>query len=97
MGDITVAQLLREILPMFDGQVQDPKVFIAALRGFHEAQAEQRGGLANALSDLIITKRVDLAEVRNALLENGEHELMDTLDRLIDLIEPYIEEGGVEE
>ena len=82
---------------MFEGQVQDPQVFIAALREFHEGAAEARGGLANALSDAIITKRVDLAAVRHRLLDGGEHELMDTLDRLIDLIEPYIEEGGVEE
>ena len=77
--------------------MQDPRVFIAALREFHEAPAEQRGGLANALSDAIITKRVDLAEVRRALIDDGEHELLDTLDRLLELIEPYIEEGGVEE
>ncbi len=82
---------------MFEGQVHDPQVFIEALREFHEAPAEQRGGVANALSDAIITKRVDLAEVRQALLDGGEAELLDTLDRLIDLIEPYIEEGGVEE
>ena len=97
MGGITVHELLRAILPMFEGEVQDPKVFIAALREFHDASSEQRGGLANTLSDAIITKRVDLAAVRHALLDGGEHELMDTLDRLIDLIEPYIEEGGVEE
>ena len=82
---------------MFEGQVQDPQVFIVSLREFHEAEAARRGALANALSELIITKRVDLAAVRHALLEASEHELMDTLDRLIDLIEPYIEEGGVEE
>ena len=82
---------------MFEGQVQDPEVFIEALREFHEAEASRRGSLANALSDAIITKRVDLAAVRHALLDAGEHELMDTLDRLLDLIEPYIEEGGVEE
>ena len=82
---------------MFEGQVHDPRIFIAALREFHEAQAEQRGHMANALSDAIITKRVDLAAVRQGLLDAGEHDLMDTLNRLIDLIEPYIEEGGVEE
>ena len=82
---------------MFEGQVHDPQVFIAALREFHEAPAQQRGSLANAISDAIITKRVDLAAVRQELLDAGEHELMDTLNRLIDLIEPYIEEGGVEE
>ena len=82
---------------MFEGQVQYPKVFVEALREYHETQAEQRGELANALSDLIISKRVDLAEVRRLLLDTGEHELTDTLNRLIDLIEPYIEEGGVEE
>ena len=82
---------------MFEGQVHDPLVFIAALREFHESEAAQRGGMANALSDLIITKRVDLGAVRQELLNTGAHELMDTLDRLIDLIEPYIEEGGVEE
>ena len=82
---------------MFEGQVQDPGVFIAALREFHDAEASQRGVMANALSEAIITKRVDLAAVRQELLDGGAHDLLDTLDRLIDLIEPYIEEGGVEE
>ena len=82
---------------MFEGQVHDPQVFIAALREFHDAEAQQRGPLANAISDAIITKRIDLAAVRHALLDTGQHDLMDTLDRLLDLIEPYIEEGGVEE
>ena len=82
---------------MFEGQVQGPKVFIAVLQEFHDAPAANRGGLANAMSDAIITKRVDLAAVRQELLDAGQHDLLDTLDRLIDLIEPYIEEGGVEE
>lgn len=84
-------------IPVFEGQVHDPKVFIAALREFHESEPARRGELANSLSEAIITKRVDLGAVRQALLDTGEHELMDTLDRLVDLIEPYIEEGGVEE
>ena len=84
-------------MKMFEGQVRDPQVFIEALRGYHETEEGQRGELANALSDLIITKRVDLAAVRQVLLDTGEHKLMDELDRLINLIEPYIEEGGVEE
>ena len=82
---------------MFEGQVTDPQVFITLLRQFHGTDADIRGELANSLSDAIISKRVDLAQVRQALLEGGEHELLDTLDRLLDLIEPYIEEGGVEE
>ena len=82
---------------MFEEQVHDPKVFIAALREYHESHPDQRGPMANALSEAIITKRVDLAAVRQELLDAGEPDLMDTLDRLIDLIEPYIEEGGVEE
>ncbi len=82
---------------MFEGQVHDPQVFIEVLREFHETDSSQRGELANTLSDLIITKRVDLAAVRQVLLDTGQADLMDTLDRLIDLIEPYIEEGGVDE
>ena len=82
---------------MFEDQTHDPGVFIEALREFHETPSAQRGGLANALSELIVAKRVDLAAVRQALLEGGEQDLMATLDRLLDLIEPYIEEGGVEE
>lgn len=82
---------------MFEGQVHDPQVFVETLREFHEAPANQRGQLANAISEAIITKRVDLAAVRQVLLDTGAHELMDTLDRLLDLIEPYIEEGGVDE
>ncbi len=79
---------------MFEGQVHDPQVFIDALREFHAADEEQRGEIANALSDAIITKRIDLAAVRQELLDRGESELLDVLDRLIDLIEPYIKEGG---
>ena len=75
---------------MFEGQVQDPQVFITALRQFHEGEPSQRGQLANALSDAIITKRVDLAAVRQELLDSGTHELMETLERLTDLIQPYI-------
>jgi hypothetical protein len=94
---ISVREILSGIVPMFEGQVQDPKVFIAALRQYHEADEKARGELANALSDLIITKRIDLAEVRHGLLDTGQTDLIETLDRLIDLIEPYIEEGGVDE
>lgn len=81
----------------FERNVQDPGVFIEALREYHETQEDRRGELANTLSELIIGKRVDLAQVRQALLDAGEQDLMATLDRLLDLIEPYIEEGGVEE
>ena len=82
---------------MVDGSVHDPKLFIAVLREYHEAPSDGRGSLANAMADAIVTKRVDLAQVRQELLTIGSHELLDTLDRLIDLIEPYIEEGGVDE
>ena len=82
---------------MFEGQVQHPELFVAVLREYHEAPRDSRGHLANNLSELIIRKRVDLAAVRHCLLERGDHELTDTLDRLMDLIEPYIEEGGVDE
>ncbi|MBI4323216.1 MAG: hypothetical protein HY596_02960 [Candidatus Omnitrophica bacterium] len=82
---------------MFEGQVHDPQLFIALLREFHDAGPEHRPALANTLSDAIVAKRVDLAAVRQVLLDTGEAELMETLDRFVDLIEPYIEEGGVEE
>lgn len=82
---------------MFEGQVHNPRVFIEALRQYYEASKTEQGELANALSELIISKRVDLAAVRQQLLDAGEADLMDMLNRLVDLIEPYIEEGGVEE
>ncbi len=82
---------------MFQSNTHDPEAFILALRQYHQSEAAQRGELANALSELIIRKRVDLAQVRLRLLDAGDGELLDTLDRLIDLIEPYIEEGGVDE
>ena len=85
------------MITMFEGQVQDPRGFIEALRQYHQSPEQERSDLANLMSDLIIAKRVDLAEVRTILIETGEHELMDSLDRLLDVIEPYIEEGGVEE
>jgi len=82
---------------MFDVQMQRPEEFIIALREFHESQEPHRGELANAMADAIVSKRVDLAAVRQALLDSGDQELLDTLSRFVDLIEPYIEEGGVEE
>ena len=82
---------------MFENQVQEPKAFIEVLRQFHATPAHQRGELANAMSDAIIHKRVDLAEVRQLLIDSGDHGLMETLDQLLDLIETYIEEGGVDE
>ena len=94
---ITVEQLVRDVLKITMPDVQDPRVFIEGLRQYHHAAKEEQGELANALSELIIAKRVDLAAVRQQLLDMGEAGLMDTLDRLVDLIEPYIEEGGVEE
>ncbi len=82
---------------MFEGQVHDPKLFIEVLRQFHASPPDGRGELANVMSDAIIHKRVDLGEVRQALIDGGDDALTDTLDRLMDLIEPYIEEGGVDE
>ena len=82
---------------MIMGQaLHDPQIFIAVLREYHEAPADGRGALANALSDAIVHKRIDLAEVRQALIDAGDHELLDTLDRLLDLIEPYLEGGDTD-
>ena len=82
---------------MFGPQLHDPTLFIAVIREYHGASPEARGPLANALSDAIISKRVDLAQVRHLLLEGREEELLHTLEQLIELIEPYISEGGVDE
>jgi hypothetical protein len=82
---------------MLDGQTYDPEAFVGLLQRFHESEPSQRGPLANTVSELIIRKRVDLAAVRQLLLDTGKPQVMDSLDRLLELIEPYIEEGGVEE
>ena len=82
---------------MDEPRVHDPQIFIEVLREFHLSSAERRGELANTMSEAIIAKRVDLAAVRQALLDAADEDLMQTLDQLIDLIEPYIEEGGVDE
>lgn len=82
---------------MFESNTHEPEVFIGALRQYREADGAEKGELANALSEMIIRKRVDLAQVRLRLLDAGDGELLDTLDRLIDLIEPYLSEGGVDE
>lgn len=82
---------------MFEANTHDPELFIASLQQYHDAQGPEKGELADTLSELIVRKRVDLAQVRLRLLDAGEALLIDTLDRLIDLIEPYLEEGGVDE
>jgi len=81
----------------FDLGMHSSGEFIRQLQEFHETPTERRGELANQLSEAIVAKRVDLAAVRQLLLDTGANDLMETLDRLMDLIEPYIEEGGVEE
>ena len=82
---------------MFEANTHNPELFIAALQQYHDAEGPEKGQIADALSELIIRKRIDLAQVRLRLLDAGDATLVDTLDRLIDLIEPYIEEGGVDE
>ena len=82
---------------MFEANTHNPELFIAALKQYQDAEGPEKGQIADALSELIIRKRIDLAQVRLRLLDAGEATLIDTLDRLIDLIEPYIEEGGVDE
>ncbi len=82
---------------MFENELQAPEVFIQTLQEYHETEEGARGRLANQMSDVIIAKRVDLAAVRHALLDSGRAELLDELKRLVDLIEPYIEEGGLGE
>ena len=79
---------------MHEGRVHDPKVFIAVIREYHDAAPDGRGALANALSDAIVGRRIDLAEVRQLLTDDGEDELLATLDQLLELIEPYLDEGG---
>jgi len=81
----------------FAGDLQHPDEFIVALRAFHESTVFQRGPLANAMSEVITQKRIDLAQVRQQLLDRGETELLDSLNRFVDLLEPYLEEGGAEE
>ena len=75
----------------------EPAAFIDALRAYAAAPAAQRGAFANALSDAMISKRVNLAAVRQQLDEGGERELLDALDQLQDIIEPYLLEEGVDE
>ena len=81
---------------MFESNLLEPEQFILKLQVFHETREQNKGHLANELSDSIIQKRVDLAAVRLVLLDSGRAALLKTLDRLVDLIEPYIVEGGVE-
>jgi hypothetical protein len=72
-------------------------LFIETLRAYHESDGEQRGELASALANAIITKQVDVEALREELRGTGEQELADTLDRLLDLIEPDREEDGSNE
>ncbi len=76
------------------GHLHDPDRFIEALRTFHAAQEGSRGRMANELSDAILRKQVDLGIVRQRLVDAGEIELYDELDRFMDLIEPYLSDSG---
>ncbi len=76
------------------GHLHDPERFIEALRAFHATAEGSRGSMANALSDAILRKQVDLGLVRQRLVDAGEIELYDELDRFMDLIEPYLSDSG---
>ena len=79
---------------MHAGHPHDPLGFIAVLRAFQEAPEDRRGPLANVMSDAILGKHVDLAQVRRELIDGGEIELYDMLEQLLSLIEPYLQETG---
>jgi hypothetical protein len=79
------------------GHLHDPDAFIEVLREFRAAAPERRGPLADRMTDAIVTKHVDLAVVRHTLMAGEAQELLDTLEALMDLIEPYLEEGSAEE
>ena len=82
---------------MFDCGMHEPQAFVEHLEAYRISALKEQSQLANKLSDAIIGKRVDLSVVRQILLDNGRQDLMETLDHLLEVIEPYIEEGGVHE
>ncbi len=79
---------------MSQEHLHDPAAFIAVLRQFHSTPHGQQGHLANRMSDAILRKYVDLAQVRRELVDGGEIELYDTLEQLLNLIEPYLQDTG---
>jgi hypothetical protein len=77
--------------------IGDTQAFINVLRQYQESGPDKRSELANIISDAIIAKRVNLASIRQELLESSEFDLVDALEGFLELLGPYIEEGKDEE
>jgi hypothetical protein len=82
---------------MKDARFQSPEAFIETLRQYQSSDENARAALANVLADSVLSNRVNLSQVRQELFQSGQSDLMDTLDGLLEIISPYLQEDGTAE
>ena len=66
--------------------------FLDELRQLHAEGGQISGPRANRIAEAIMAGHLHLGHVREALMERGEADVVDTLNALVDLIEPYLQE-----
>ena len=68
------------------------EAFLDELRQLHAEGGQVTGPRANKIAEEIMKGHLHLGEVREQLLHNGEEDVVETLNALVDLIEPYLNE-----
>ena len=77
--------------------MMDQETFLHELRQLHAEGGQITGPRANRLAEAIMVGNLHLGEIREALLHNGETDVVQTLNALVDLIEPYLNEDVAED
>ena len=70
----------------------DTAAFLDELRQWRAEGGQPTGARANKIAEEIMKGHLHLGEVREQLLQSGEADVVDALNALVDLIEPYLQE-----
>ena len=77
--------------------MMDMEAFIEELRQLHAEGGQVTGPRANAIAEEIMKGHLHLGHVRERLIVSGEEDVVQTLNALVDLIEPYLQEDVSDE
>ena len=70
----------------------DHAEFLDELRQWRAEGGQPTGPRANKIAEEIMNGHLHLGEVREQLMSSGEADVVDALNGLVDLIEPYLQE-----
>lgn len=71
--------------------------FLEELRQLHAEGGQPTGARANRIAEEIMKGHLHLGEVRETLIKQGEADVVETLNGLVDMIEPYLHEDTADD